>query len=890
MADVQIGKAFIEVSAHTEEADADIRRIQEKADGTKAKIKADAETEKAEEQLDKTARERTSKIKAEVDTSSAKDSATQLGTIFGGIGQGFKIAAFTELPGVMLAGVQSALTLGQSLAQVAGVGVMLPGVMLGAAAGIGVLKMAFADTSKYVTGLDKDWQSVHDTVSKNFWHEAAEPMAQLANDTIPQLRTGLGSIATTMGSTFATVANTIKQSFAGGALTTTLDMVRQGFENASKGAASLTGGISGLFQISSGYLPALGTWIGNASDKLGNFLQKVNGDGTLQKWADDGINQIKVLGSVVGDVGKILGGIFKAADAAGGTSLQMLADGLGKVAAIVNGPAFQAGLTGLFSGASAGAKALFDGLGKALGDLGPALAMLGPLLGQIGAVGGQILQALGPVVLELVASLSPALKTILTAVQPLIPILGTVLTEAIHALAPVFGVLADAVAKAVPFISGLLQAITPLIPSIAPLAATILPIVLNFGKLLPILQFLTGPLGILIGLFTLAYTQSAPFRDAINKLVTTLGELVTKVASALMPVFQQLISTAMPPLIKLFDALAPIITKVADIVVQLVSAALPPLISIFNAVIPVIGNVITAITPIISLIGDVLIGVINALMPVVSTVFNAIADIIKSAMEIVQGIIDVVTGIISGNWDQVWKGIQEILKGVWDTIVSVISGVLNTIGSLIQAGLDFVSHVFSSIWDGIVGFVRDGINNVMNFFRDLPQNIVNALSGLGGMLGDVGKNMIQGLIDGVKNMAGAVVGAISGVVNGAIDGAKALLGIHSPSRVFHEIGVFTSMGMSEGLDASQDIVKKSMANLIAIPDPDVINVNANLAGSRVNSTLGSNGPAAQSNVTQHINVTIDAKNVKDFNSVVELFTNITQTARTGRSSAQVRIA
>ena len=64
------------------------------------------------------------------------------------------------------------------------------------------------------------------------------------------------------------------------------------------------------------------------------------------------------------------------------------------------------------------------------------------------------------------------------------------------------------------------------------------------------------------------------------------------------------------------------------------------------------------------------------------------------------------------------------------------------------------------------------------------------------------------MINGVKQMAGKLVSAAKGVVGDAVKGAKSLLGIHSPSKVFKEIGGYTMQGMQIGLnDRGKKVVR-----------------------------------------------------------------------------------
>ncbi len=187
---------------------------------------------------------------------------------------------------------------------------------------------------------------------------------------------------------------------------------------------------------------------------------------------------------------------------------------------------------------------------------------------------------------------------------------------------------------------------------------------------------------------------------------------------ALMPVLPQIaaaigavVSQVLPLAVTLAGQLIPIIT-------QLVGSILPPLINIF-------ANVVSAIAPLIAQIAGVLIPIIEALMPVVVTVFAVIASVITAAMQTIQGIIQIVTGIITGNWRQVWDG-----------VVNTVSGALSLVG------------------------------NTVTGLRDI---VVSALSGAGQWLVNSGKALIGGFIDGIKGMVGGIKDAVGGVLQAARD-------------------------------------------------------------------------------------------------------------------------
>ena len=333
----------------------------------------------------------------------------------------------------------------------------------------------------------------------------------------------------------------------------------------------------------------------------------------------------------------------------------------------------------------------------------------------------------------------------------------------------------------------ILKAVQPLLPQISDLFADLAT---QIGPLLG--TALAGVTPIIERLASLLTGVLAAALPAVSVLIGVLGT----VFAALFPVLQSVLAAVLPLVETLIGSLAPIIT-------ELVSSVLPPIVTIF-------GVIAQAIAPVIELLAGLLIPIIEALLPVVTIVFDAIAGIISGVMNAIAGIIQIVTGIISGDWNMVWSGIKDFVSGIWDAIWALISGVVGAIGGLIGAFLATVVAIWNTAWTAIGNFLRNvfstmvtatgqAITDIIQFFRDLPGNILRFLSGIGQWLVNAGKDLITGLINGIKSMAGSIWKAISAPIEGAINGVKKLLGIHSPSRVFMQIGSQTAEGMALGL-------------------------------------------------------------------------------------------
>lgn len=129
------------------------------------------------------------------------------------------------------------------------------------------------------------------------------------------------------------------------------------------------------------------------------------------------------------------------------------------------------------------------------------------------------------------------------------------------------------------------------------------------------------------------------------------------------------------------------------------------------------------------------------------------------------------------------------------------------------------------------------------FYQGIAK-VVAYLTGVPAELHTTGGLMMQGLADGIVGAAGTVVAAITGAVKGAISSAKQLLGIHSPSKVFADIGGYTGEGFAMGVDDSADAAQDAMADMVAPPEPGSITAAAVKASAPSAAAAGADASGA----------------------------------------------
>lgn len=238
---------------------------------------------------------------------------------------------------------------------------------------------------------------------------------------------------------------------------------------------------------------------------------------------------------------------------------------------------------------------------------------------------------------------------------------------------------------------------------------------------------------------------------------------------------------------------------------------------------------------------------VNAIKTVIEIVFNGIKTFFSVVWEIIKGIVVSALMLLRGDTESALNRMKEIVVNVMNLIKNFFSTSWNAIRSLV-----------SGIVEGIKNTVRDkfqalknAVTDKMRAAKDSIKNIWNAVMDFfrGINLYDVGKNMIQGLINGVKNMAGSLVSAAKGVVGGAIDGAKNLLKIKSPSRVFMEIGEYTGEGMEVGLNKSASGVANAGKNMATAAIPNMKNLASTYLDKLAPAGLGKEFKPGRGNST-----------------------------------------
>lgn len=174
------------------------------------------------------------------------------------------------------------------------------------------------------------------------------------------------------------------------------------------------------------------------------------------------------------------------------------------------------------------------------------------------------------------------------------------------------------------------------------------------------------------------------------------------------------------------------------------------------------------------------------------------------------------------------------------SIIGIVAATSVAAGGLEELDSGFVMFVSiaTASTTAVVAVVRAGGAQIVAVAQSTVNSVRSALSV---DLSSSGRNMMQGLVNGINSMRGPVEAAAKSVAQAAADSVNSALQIHSPSRVLVESGQYAGKGMAVGLESQKSNVAAAARSAISQPAQDAgAEARAN-RGSIIGDLVGSSG-------------------------------------------------
>ncbi len=333
--------------------------------------------------------------------------------------------------------------------------------------------------------------------------------------------------------------------------------------------------------------------------------------------------------------------------------------------------------------------------------------------------------------------------------------------------------------------------------------------------LLPQLQILADDGVKLLGNFSRGLNEAG---GDWSKISAVIGETVGGIASTIMENLPKLIQLGLDIVTSIGGAILNNLPAIINAAVSIVMTLLKGLIESLPAITEgslklvmalldgIIANLPALVEGAIQMVITLANGIGEALPKLIPSVVDAILLIVGTLIENMDKILDAAFKIIDGLAKGLIDSLPSLIKALPKIISSIISFITSNLPKIIEVGSNF-TYVLS------MGLVKA----VPLLVAQLPQIVTAILVGIGQAvvsIVEIGKNIVKGLWEGITGMSGWIQDKISGFVGGIVGNVKGLLGIHSPSTVFADIGANMSKGLGIGFVRTMADIERDMKKAI----------------------------------------------------------------------------
>lgn len=156
-------------------------------------------------------------------------------------------------------------------------------------------------------------------------------------------------------------------------------------------------------------------------------------------------------------------------------------------------------------------------------------------------------------------------------------------------------------------------------------------------------------------------------------------------------------------------------------------------------------------------------------------------------------------------WNKKWQGFSTNFQKSWDSLPGFVQHPIQALDQA-SAGLKqwFVSVGvwWNEKWKGFKTNWDKSWNSLVDTLKELPQKFLN-----------YGKNIVQGLIDGINKGIESAKKSVGGLAKAILDKFTTDTGIHSPSKVFKGYGVYLIEGLVNGISAAKDLAVNAIQSV-----------------------------------------------------------------------------
>lgn len=202
---------------------------------------------------------------------------------------------------------------------------------------------------------------------------------------------------------------------------------------------------------------------------------------------------------------------------------------------------------------------------------------------------------------------------------------------------------------------------------------------------------------------------------------------------------------------------------------------------------------------------------------------NLTAGIVQQIPGLASAATQVITKLVqylADNQDEIFDaGIQllrSLVQGIGENLPQLITAAVSLIESFASSLTDHLPEIAALGVDILAALIRGLLSlteNLAGAALDLIASFVQSFDDNHDQFWEIGKQAVAGLWQGIKDSWSDLLSNLTEKVRSLADTAKRVLGIHSPSKVFTEIGENVTQGLVNGINSGTPEAEQAIQNI-----------------------------------------------------------------------------
>ena len=293
----------------------------------------------------------------------------------------------------------------------------------------------------------------------------------------------------------------------------------------------------------------------------------------------------------------------------------------------------------------------------------------------------------------------------------------------------------------------------------------------------------------------------AAFKNVLGQI--TLGQDIKPALNAL----AQTMTTFLVG--NLLPAVWNILRALPGALVTFIQAAIPQLVSAIMEFLPQLQTGVTMGLPQVfqqggAILSQIISGVAAGLPQVFQMALKIITSFVSTFIANIPQYLQTGTEVLMSLIAGIRQALPQMLAAAAEAILSMVTGIARNLPQILSAGFGMIASLIRGI--------GNAMPDIASAAARVAKNLLNTILETDWL--QLGKDIIQGMIDGIGTMAGALWDAAVNIAKSAFDAICTFFGIKSPSRLMRdEVGKFIPAGIAVGIQDNTGPVKRAMKEI-----------------------------------------------------------------------------